>query len=312
MLLGVVALWGWTFVVVKDAVAIYGVLPFLAVRFAIGAACVGAVCFRRADRRTFGAGAAIGLVLGTAFLLQTLGLERASASITGLITGLFVLFAPLANRLLFGVRTPRSLWAAIGASLLGLALLTGAAPGGWGAGEVLATGGAALFGLHVALLDRWAGGRNATVLAFGQLSGAAALFAVLWAVTGKPAAPPPGVWPALLITGVGASAVAYLVQTHAQQRLTAVQTSLILLVETLFAVLFGCWLHGDRMTPLQIAGGAIMVAMMALAELRRPPGGGKDVQHDPDASRSGTGASMSGGRRRRSPGADGVSTEPGV
>ena len=266
LLLLIVAIWGWTFVVVKDAVALYGVLPFLAVRFTIGALCLAPACARRLDRRTLGLGLAIGLVVGVAFLLQTLGLTRSSASNTGLITGLFVVFAPLANRLLFGVRITGRHGIAIAASLAGLALLTGAGPTGLGLGDLLTLGCAALFGLHVALLDRFAAGRGATVLAFGQVASAAALFVVIWLAQGTPVAPPRSVWPALLITGVLASAAAYLVQTFAQQRLPAVETALILLAEPLFAVLFGVWLHGDRFTVVQAAGGALMVAAMAAIE----------------------------------------------
>ncbi len=254
--------------VVKDAVAIYGVLPFLAVRFSIGAACLGLACARRIERGTLFTGAAIGLVVGLAYLLQTQGLTNSSASNSGLITGLFVVFAPLVNRLLFRVQIARRHGIAIALSLAGLALLTGAGPAGLGRGDLLTLGCAVLFGLHVALLDRFAKGRDATVLAFGQLGAAALLFLLIWMAQGHPVAPPRSVWPALLITGVFASAAAYLVQTYAQQRLPAVKTALILLGEPLFAVLFGVWLHGDRFTPIQLAGAAVMVLTMVWVEVR--------------------------------------------
>jgi drug/metabolite transporter (DMT)-like permease len=274
LLLAIVAIWGWTFVVVKDAVAAYGVIPFLAVRFALGAACLGAVCARRADVPTLRAGAAIGLVVGAAFLLQTLGLEGTSASNAGLITGLFVVFAPLANRLLFGVRVSPTHVAGIAASLLGLGLLTGAGPSGFGRGDLLTLGCAVLFGLHVALLDRYAKGRDAAVLAFGQVGSAAALLAAAWLIRGGLAWPPPEVWPALVVTGVFASALAYLVQTYAQQRLPAADAALIMLAEPVFAVLFGALLHGDRFTVIQAAGAGVMVAATLAVELQGRRAGG--------------------------------------
>ena len=267
LLLGVVAIWGWTFVAVKDAAGAYGVLPFLAVRFAIGAACLGVVCARRVEWRTFRTGMVIGVVLGSAFLLQTLGLVRTSASNTGLITGLFVVFAPLANRLLFGVRMPRVLWLAIALSLVGLAMLTGAGPAGVGLGELLTLGGAVLFGLHVALLDRLSKGRQAVVLAFGQLAGAALLFAVCHSCAGEWHMPSARVWTALIITGVLASAAAYLIQTYVQQHLSATETAMIMLAEPPFAVAFGCLLQGDHLTAVQMVGGAVLIGAMALAEL---------------------------------------------
>ena len=171
LLLAIVIAWGWTFTVVKDAVAVYGVVPFLAVRFAIGSACVGVFAVRGAELRSLRTGAWIGLVLAAAYLLQTFGLRYSTATNTGLITGLFIVFTPLANRVLFGVRTRRVLWAAIAVSLCGLVLLTGAGPQGLRAGDRLTLGCAACFGLHVALLDRYSKGHRAVTLALGQLAG---------------------------------------------------------------------------------------------------------------------------------------------
>ncbi len=267
LLLAIVVVWGWTFVVVKDAVAEYGVVPFLAVRFAIGAGCVGLFTVRRAERRSFQAGAVIGLVLAAAYLLQTLGLDSSTATNTGLITGLFIVFAPLANRVLFGVPTRGLLWAAIAVSLGGLALLTGADPRGMQPGDPLTLGCAACFGLHVALLDRYSKGHRATTLAAGQLATAAVVFGCLWAIRGPLVWPPASVWPALLLTGGIATAAAFFVQTFVQQRLSAVETGMIILTEPIFAALFGQWLMGDRLTALQVLGAVLMVAAVFAAEL---------------------------------------------
>jgi len=274
LLLGVVAVWGWTFVVVKDAVAIYGVAPFLAVRFLIGAACIAPFCAHRLDRRTLRCGGLIGLVVGAAFLLQTLGLERSTATNTGLVTGMFVVAAPVANRLLFGVRTRWVLWAAIGVSLVGLGLLTGGAPRGIAAGDWITLRAAVLFGLHVALLDRYSKHHHATVLAFGQLLGAALLLSAFWlllAALGPSVAPfqwpSPAVWRALLITAVLATAVAFFVQTFVQKRLSAVETAMIIVLEPIFAAAFGYLLHGDRLTAVQLTGAVLMVAAVVVAEL---------------------------------------------
>jgi drug/metabolite transporter (DMT)-like permease len=212
--------------------------------------------------------------VATAFLLQTLGLERSTATNTGLITGLFVVVAPVANRLLFGVRTRCVLWAAIGASLVGLGLLTGAAPQGIAAGDWITARAAVLFGLHVALLDRYSKHHQATVLAFGQLLGATLLLVAFWlllAMLGPSVAPlewpPAKVWPALLITGVLASAAAFFVQTFVQKRLSAVETAMIMGLEPIFAAVFGYLLHGDRLTAVQLMGAVVMIAAVFMVEL---------------------------------------------
>jgi len=277
LLLAIVAVWGWTFSLMKAPVETYGVVSFLAVRFVIGSVAISLIAFRRTTWRTLKTGGPIGLVLAAAYLLQTFGLRHTTATNTGLITGLFIVFAPVANRVLFGVHTRLALWGAIGISVVGLALLTGAGASGVAGGDALTLGAAACFGLHITLLDRHAEHHDAIVLAQGQLAAAATVFLVAWLLVAglgvEPVAwPPPGwaigdVWPALLVTGLIATAAAFLVQTYVQQRLRAVQTAVIIVTEPLFAAVFGYLVAGDRLTGWQMAGGVLMVAALVLAEV---------------------------------------------
>src|SRR5215216_4867568 len=102
LLVGVTAVWGWTFVVVQDAISAFGVLGFLALRFALASAALSPILLSGVTRRTLLVGGGIGLVLAAGYLFQTLGLLYTTPTNSGLITGLFVVFAPLADRLLFG------------------------------------------------------------------------------------------------------------------------------------------------------------------------------------------------------------------
>ena len=266
LLLCIVAVWGWTFSLMKDAIAEVGVVPFLAVRFVIGSAALGLLAARRATRRSLKMGGLIGLVLAAAYLFQTFGLDNSTATNTGLITGLFVVFAPIANRLLFGVRTPGALWLAIGVSMAGLGLLTGGGAASIALGDVLTLGCAVCFGLHIALLDRHAKHHDASVLALGQLAAAAVIFLVVWPFVDAVTWPSPRVWLALLVTGLVASAAGFWVQTYAQQRLTAVQAAVIIVTEPLFAAFFGCVVAKDRLTALQWLGATLMVGALLAAE----------------------------------------------
>jgi len=268
LLLSVVVLWGWTFVLVKDAIRAYGLLPFNAIRYVIATAAMGLFTAWRIDWRSLKVGALIGPVLAAAYLLQPLGLDRTSATSTGIITGLFIVFVPLSSRALFGLRTAGVVWVAIGVSVVGLALLSGGAPQGMAFGDVLTLAGAACFGLHIALLGRYAKGRDASVLALGQIGAAMAVFLAACPLAAGPLAwPTPRVWFALLVTGIGATAVAFYVQTFVQQRLPAVQTAMIILLEPLFAALFGYLLAGDRLNGLQVLGAALITGSVFVAEL---------------------------------------------
>ena len=74
------------------------------------------------------------------------------------------------------------------------------------------------------------------------------------------------VWGALLVTGVFASALAYLVQTWAQRRTSATRTALAFTMEPVFAAIFGITLAGDRLGLLGWTGCAAIMAGILLAE----------------------------------------------
>lgn len=268
LLLSVAAIWGWTFTVVKEATEDYGVLPFLALRFAIGSLALGVFSLRRIDRRSLLLGGAIGVALAVSYLFQTFGLagipalqwQGTSPTNCGLITGLFVVFAPIINRILFGVKVSYFVWGAVGASLVGLTLLTKVATETPRMGDLLTVGSALGFGLHIALLDRFAKGHHAGALAFAQVFAATLLFACACPLGGPVKCPGPEIWTALLITGVLATAFGFAVQTYAQQRLTAVRAAVIISMEPAFATFFGYALAGDRLNGAQIVGAILMFA----------------------------------------------------
>jgi len=266
-LIGVTAVWGWTFVVVREAVAVYGVVAFLALRFVIAGAASGAVWGRRLTLQTLRTGLVIGTVLATGYLLQTWGLRYTTATNSGLITGLFVVLAPFADRLLNRTRLRPAAGAAIVLSLAGLVLLTGRTPSSLAVGDVMTLGCAVAFGFHIALLARYAPRHDPSALATAQMLAVAAIFLVAWPFT-EPLAPPPReVWFALVLTGVVASALAYAIQTAAQRRLSAARTAVILTMEPVFAGLFGFLLAGERLLPLQWLGAALIFAALLVTEV---------------------------------------------
>jgi drug/metabolite transporter (DMT)-like permease len=274
LLVGVTAIWGWTFVVVRDAVAVYGVLAFLALRFGIATAAMAPVSLRRMNGRTLRTGLAIGGVLGVAYLLQTLGLQRTTPTNCGLVTGLFILFVPIFDRMLYGIRLRRLVWVAILASVSGMALLVGQSPSELRTGDLLTAGAAVAYGLHVSLLSRCAPGHDSAALAMSQMMAVALAMGAACPAFEPLVWPTAKVWWALAITGVLASAVAFYVQTFVQARLSAVRTGIIITMEPLFAAVFGYALAGDRLGPLQIVGATVMIGAMLLGQLVPAAGGG--------------------------------------
>jgi drug/metabolite transporter (DMT)-like permease len=267
LLIGVTAVWGWTFVVVQDAIALYGVLPFLAVRFALAAAALAPLYAPRVTRRALLVGGGIGMVLALAYFFQTTGLLFTTPTNSGLITGLFVVFAPLADRILFGVKSSWQVIVAVLLSLFGMVLLAGGGPEGVNPGDLLTLLCAAALGVHIALLSRYAARHDAGGLTLAQILAMSVLFAALWPFFEPVAFPPAGVWISLLVTGLVASAAAFYVQTTVQQRIPAARTAIILTMEPVFAALFGYWLAGDRLSALQVAGAALILSALFVGEV---------------------------------------------
>jgi drug/metabolite transporter (DMT)-like permease len=262
----VTAVWGLTFVQVKDAVAVYPVMPFLALRFAIAALVLLPFGRRRLGglgRRGVGSAALAGALLAAGYTLQTLGLERTSVSSAGFVTGMYVVLTPLIAFACFHARIGRVTWVGVVLATIGLALLAGVHEGQL-EGNLLVLAGAAAYSLQIVLMERYA--PRYDVLGFTLVEMIVA-FAILAVAAVPTFAVPRGwtVWGALIVTGVFASALAFLVQTWAQRVTTATQTALVFTLEPVFAAIFGYWLAGDRLDAAAWAGALGIMAGIVLA-----------------------------------------------
>jgi drug/metabolite transporter (DMT)-like permease len=268
-LIAVTAVWGVTFVQVKDAVEIYPLYAFLAVRYAIATGALGAVGAHRVrtlGRGGFAAGAVLGALLGVGIGLQTAGLERTTVSSTGFITGLYVVLTPLFGLALFRTRVGLEVWLGIVLSVAGLAMLSGVHVGSTN-GDLLVLASSAAQALQILMVERYANRYDAVALTLVELATCLGGFLVLALARGELSLPRGWtVWGALVVTGVFASALAYLIQVWAQRQLSAARIALVFSLETVFAGLFGYWLSGDRLGWLGWGGCAAILGGIVLAE----------------------------------------------
>jgi len=270
LLVAVTVVWGYTFVPVKDAVALYPLFPFLAVRFLIATGALAlpaAPRLRGLGRRGARAGAVLGVLLAAAYAFQTAGLERTTASSAGFITGLYVVLTPVLGLALFREGVGALTWAGAALAVAGLALLSGSPAGGDPVGDLLVLACAATTALQILLVGRYAPSYDAVALTFVQMAVAAAGFAGVAAGLGGFALPRGAtVWSALLLTALLASALGLLVQVWVQRRMSAARAAILFTLETPFAALFGAWLEHDRLGGLGWGGGALILLGIALAE----------------------------------------------
>jgi len=268
-LVAVTAVWGVTFVQVKDAIAIYPLFAFLAVRFAIASATLAVPAARRLRSlgpRGWRAGIALGVLLALGYALQTAGLERTTVSSAGFITGLYVVFTPLIALAFFGTRIGLAVWVGVALSTVGLGLLSGIDSGRIG-GDLLVLGGSAAYSLQIVLMERHAPRYDPLAFTQAEMLACFSGFAAIALALGQVELPRGWtVWGALLVTGVFASALGYLVQTWAQRRTSATRTALAFTMEPVWAGIFGFWLAGDRLGAWGWGGAALIMAGIVAAE----------------------------------------------
>ena len=277
-LLATTAVWGSTFLVVKDAIASVPVLDFLGLRFAVAFAAMLAVrprALAALGRSGWRHGVLLGLVLAAGYAAQTFGLQTASASVSGFITGLFVVFTPLIGAVLLRRPVPPAVWAAVVLATVGLGLISlhGLAIG---RGELLTVVGAFFFAVHIVGLGEWSHRHDAYALAVVQI-GTVAAVSLLLAVAGGAAhgghgghlltlPPTPAGWAAVAVTALLGTAAGFFLQTWSQARMQATRAAVVLTMEPVFAGVTGV-LAGETLAVRGWIGAALVLAAMYAVEL---------------------------------------------
>jgi len=269
-LVGVTAVWGYTFLAVKDATACMPVMDFLAWRFLLASVVMIALrptCLRNVTRLELLRGVGLGTVLGLGYIAQTYGLRYTSAAISGFITGMFVVLTPVMSWILLRRKTNRSTWMVVALATVGLALLT---LNGWsiGIGELLTLGCAVFFAIHIVGLGEWSSQYDPYAFSLLQI-GAVAVISLIAAAPGGIVVPPdPEVWGVIGITGVLATAVAFFVQTWAQSLVSATRAAVVMTMEPVFAGLFTVVIGGNQLTLRTLGGAACILAAMFIINLK--------------------------------------------
>ena len=270
-LLAVAAMWGISFVWMKDILDQQDVYSFLVSRFLVAAIAMIAIrpkVIKQFNKDLVLKGLVIGAALGAGYVFQTLGLERTTPAITGFITGLYVVITPLLAFLFLKEKLTLAICFYILLAVAGLAVLS---IEGWsvGTGEIFVLISAALFALHIILLGSWSKSFDAYALTVIQLTSCALVAAIPALINGYKAPPDMQVWSVVLFTAVFATAFAFVIQTWSQARISTTKVAVILTMEVVFAALFSFMYGMEPFTlRLVIGGGMVLIAMLAIVQPR--------------------------------------------
>ena len=270
----VALLWGGTFVMVKAALADISSLVFLSLRFSLAGVLL-LLYFRkqtifRIPVKSLGLAALVGALLMSGYVLQTVGLLTTSPAKSAFLTGLYIPLTPIFGAILFR-RSP--LWQEI----LGLVLaVAGTALLSWpgerfnmALGDWLTVGCAVAFAFHIVAL-----GHFTPVVGFAPMTCLQILFGAGFAAIGVPLAekpfwnPAPSTFVAIIVAGVLATAVAFAVQTWAQQHTSATRAALLFSLEPVFAWIISFLVTGEVLTGRSAIGAMLVLSGILCAELK--------------------------------------------
>jgi drug/metabolite transporter (DMT)-like permease len=272
-LLAITASWGSTFFLIHDLLDRVPVLDFLGVRFTIATAAMVLLAPRAVPRLSterLRHAVVLGALYGAGQILQTTGLAHTAASVSGFITGMYVVATPLFAALILRSRIGGLTWLAVLLAVAGLGVLTlGDLSGalGLGYGEALTLVSAMLYALHIVGLGAWSDARDAVGMATVQCGVIAVITMVAAAPGGISLPDRGGDWLAVVYMALVAGAGAMLVQTWAQAHLPPTRTAIIMSMEPVFAAFFAVLLGGETATLRMLGGGALVLAAMLIVEL---------------------------------------------
>lgn len=265
-MLATAAVWGGSFVLMKDAIAQQDVFSFLSSRFIVAALLMIAYrpnVFRGLSSKFIKQGVLAGVLLSGGYIFQTLGLAKTTVSNTGFITGMYLVFTPLISLVILKRKVLIVQWFAVAIAMIGLILISynGISIG---TGEILVLISAFIYGAHFVALGEWSNGKNTYALTLIQILTVSAIATVCAYINGFEAPPSAGVWQAILFTAVFATFLAFLVQTKAQSVMSATAASVLLAMETPFALFFGLFFNNDPLTIRIAVGGAMVMFAMGV------------------------------------------------
>lgn len=267
-------LYGSTFTIVQDALDDLTPSGLNVFRFALGAAVLAPFALTRSwrgpaprasdsNRTLVWGGVAIGAIATGAYFCQNLGLQHTSTSNSAFITGLFAVTTPIIESIVFRRAPRRAIWVAVTMSVFGLFLLTGAEPGlGFGDSVTLVT--AVLFGFWFVLIGVFTNRLDSICLTAVQLAVIAALSLPIALIEGFGALSS-DTWIAILLTGIGCSAIAFSLSVWAQRTIEPSRASLLNLLEPVVAGIIG-YAVGERLGVVGYLGAALILAAIVVAE----------------------------------------------
>ena len=265
------AIWGSTFIVTKGALDSVDPVVMVGIRFIISAALLLPWVLKRRDKTLhMREGFYLSLFLATLYITQTVGLVYTSASNSGFITGLFIIFIPVFMYLFRRQKPTRLQGASAALAIAGMWLLTGGVSG-FNVGDALTLVAAAAYSAHLIFTDKYVKAEaDPVLLVFHQFWMVAAVSFALALLRGSSlAVAGVNAWGVIIFLAVFPTLTAFFIQMLAQRHSEPFKVGIIFTLEPVFAALFAWTWGGEEFVPVKAAGGLLIVSGMIIGELSK-------------------------------------------
>ena len=213
-------------------------------------------------------GAVCGLVLAGASVFQQFGIQDTDAGKTAFITALYVVIVPIYG-LFLGRRSPLHVWISVGIAVVGFYFLCITDGFTLAASDLLVLICALIFALHIIVIDRFGercDGVRMSCIQFFTVGLVGTVFSLIFDRGASASVLLESVWP-LLFLGIGSSGIAYTLQILGQKGANPAAASVLLSMESVFGVLGGALVLGERLSLREVIGCVIVFIAVILAQL---------------------------------------------
>lgn len=206
------------------------------------------------------------LFAGTSF--QQFGVAYTTVANAGFITSFYIVMVPLAGLIFLRRKVEKNVWLGVGLALVGMYLLCIKEGFAVSKGDLLVLMCAAGFTLHILTIDYFAPKADGVLMSCIQFYTTGILGCIAMFVLEEPSWS--GIvraWVSITFAGVVSGGIGYTMQIVAQKNLDPTIASLILSLESVFSLLAGWVLLGQKLSAKELSGCGLVLAAIILVQI---------------------------------------------
>ena len=202
----------------------------------------------------------LSVLLFMVFITMTIGVKYTTATNASFLISLSVIFIPFFSWIFNKEKPKKSIFIVLIIALIGIMLLTLDKNLELHIGDILCLICSLLFSFHVLIIERFVKNNNPITLGVLQFGGVAILsFLVQYPIEKFTLPKNEKFWISLMILSVFCTALAYIIQTVSQKKLSSTLIGLILSLEPIFSGIFGYFILNEYLSPQQYMGAFLLL-----------------------------------------------------